>query len=191
MSHLEGNLSWQVRKLRTGCSPTSIAPEAQQIARRSDLAKAQPRSGGQFASSQNFESTVHVPQAYRTGTQVPHTRRRHAAHLPQRVVRRSRRRSVCRTLPPMLMAAGHAHLCAVTERRTWHCPAQTCRAGIAGCRGGWAMCRMGCRHCHRRAGYVPRMVPHPHKQVPSCKRGAQSTMRNPIALSCVNCALIA
>lgn len=51
MSHLEGNLSWQVRKLRTGCSPTSIAPEAQRIARRSDLAKAQPRSGGQFASS--------------------------------------------------------------------------------------------------------------------------------------------
>jgi hypothetical protein len=52
MAHLDGSLSWQGCRLRTGCSARAPSvPTAERTAQRSDLAKAQPRKGGQFASS--------------------------------------------------------------------------------------------------------------------------------------------
>jgi hypothetical protein len=52
MAHLDGSLSWQGCRLRTGCSAsTPSVPTAQRTAQRSDLVKVQARKGGQFASS--------------------------------------------------------------------------------------------------------------------------------------------
>jgi hypothetical protein len=52
MAHLDGSLSWQGCRLRASCSAsTQSVPTAERTAQRSDLANAQPRKGGQFASS--------------------------------------------------------------------------------------------------------------------------------------------
>jgi hypothetical protein len=50
MAHLDGSLSWQGCRLRTGCSAAPLTV-AVATADRSDLAKAQARKGGQFAST--------------------------------------------------------------------------------------------------------------------------------------------